>query len=334
MNPVNVLILSAGRRVELVNCFRNAARELNIEGNVLAVDCSRTAPALYFADRGIMLPRIKSGDYIEAIIDICNKENVSLIVPTIDTELLLLADERDRIESETSARLLVSDKEIIRICRNKIKTQEFLEKNGFLMPRLLSEDEISPENDSLSFPLFVKPIDGSSSIDAFKVNNKEELFTYLKLIDNPIVQEYVAGEEYTVDAFLDFDSNLISVVPRVRIATRSGEISKGRIVKDREIIEDVTKLMKVLKPIGHITIQCKKTEKGVEYIEINPRFGGGAPMSIKAGADSCKNLYRLMQGEKLEYNEDYKENVTFLRFDSCIMLNENMEPQDDTDSYI
>ncbi len=334
MNPVNVLILSAGRRVELVNCFRNAARELNIEGNVLAVDCSRTAPALYFADRGIMLPRIKSGDYIEAIIDICNKENVGLIVPTIDTELLLLADERDRIESETSARLLVSDKEIIRICRNKIKTQEFLEKNGFLMPRLLSEDEISPENDGLSFPLFVKPIDGSSSIDAFKVNNKEELFTYLKLIDNPIVQEYVAGEEYTVDAFLDFDSNLISVVPRVRIATRSGEISKGRIVKDREIIEDVTKLMKVLKPIGHITIQCKKTEKGVEYIEINPRFGGGAPMSIKAGADSCKNLYRLMQGEKLEYNEDYKENVTFLRFDSCIMLNENMEPQDDTDSYI
>lgn len=328
MEPINVLILSAGRRVELVNCFIKARDELGLEGNVLAVDCSRTAPALYFADRGIMLPRIKSGDYTEAIIDICIKEKVSLIVPTIDTELLLLADERDRIEAESGARLLVSDKEIIRICRNKIRTQTFMEENGFLMPRLLSDEEIKDPDSKLSFPLFVKPIDGSSSIDAFRVETREELLTYLTLIDKPIVQEYIAGEEYTVDVFLDFDANIISIVPRIRIATRSGEISKGKIVKDREIIEDVTRLMKILKPIGHITVQCKKTEKGVAYIEINPRFGGGAPMSIKAGADSCKNLYRLMMGEKLSYNEDYRENVTFLRFDSCIMLNEEGLPEE------
>ena len=332
MDPINVLILSAGRRVELVNCFRSAAKELGIEGNVLAVDCSRTAPALYFADRGIMLPRIKSGDYVEAIIDICKKEHVTLIVPTIDTELLLLSEHKARIEKQTGSRLLISDMEIIRICRNKLVTQKFMEENGFLMPRLLEAGELA--SNDLPFPLFMKPIDGSSSIDAFKVKNREELDTYSKLIRQPIVQEYIAGEEYTVDVFLDFDSNIISVVPRVRIATRSGEISKGRIVKDREIIADVTRLMKVLKPVGHITVQCKKTEKGVSYIEINPRFGGGAPMSIKAGADSCKNLYRLLRGETLSYNEDYRENVTFLRFDSCIMLNEDMEPEDEESSSV
>lgn len=332
MDPINVLILSAGRRVELVNCFRSAAKELGIEGNVLAVDCSRTAPALYFADRGIMLPRIKSGDYVEAIIDICKKEHVTLIVPTIDTELLLLSEQKERIEKQTGSKLLISDIEIIKTCRNKIITQEFMEKNGFLMPRLLSPKEL--ESDDLTFPLFIKPIDGSSSINAYKVRNREELDTYSKLIKQPIVQEYVAGEEYTVDVFLDFDSNIITVVPRVRIATRSGEISKGHIVKDREIIEDVTRLMTVLKPVGHITVQCKKTEKGVSYIEINPRFGGGAPMSIKAGADSCKNLYRLLRGEKLTYNEDYRENVTFLRFDSCIMLNEDMVPEDEESSSV
>ncbi|MFT3982475.1 MAG: ATP-grasp domain-containing protein [Lachnospiraceae bacterium] len=332
MEPINVLILSAGRRVELVNCFRSAAKELGIEGNVLAVDCSRTAPALYFADRGIMLPRIKSGDYVEAIIDICIKEQVTLIVPTIDTELLLLSEQKDRIEKQTGSRLLISDMEIIKICRNKLVTQKFMEENGFLMPRLFEVEELASED--LPFPLFMKPIDGSSSIDAFKVNNREELNTYRKLIRKPIVQEYIAGEEYTVDVFLDFNSNIISVVPRVRIATRSGEISKGRIVKDREIIADVTRLMKVLKPVGHITVQCKKTEKGISYIEINPRFGGGAPMSIKAGADSCKNLYRLLRGETLSYNEDYRENVTFLRFDSCIMLNEDMEPEDEESSSV
>ncbi len=331
MNPINVLILSAGRRVELVNCFRAAATKLGIEGNVLAVDCSRTAPALYFADRGIMLPRIKSGDYVEAIIDICKKEQVTLVVPTIDTELLLLAEQKDRIERLTGAKLLVSDIEIIKICRNKLVTQKFMEENGFLMPKLFMAEELM--NDDLPFPLFMKPIDGSSSIDAFKVNNREELDTYIKLIKEPIVQEYIAGEEYTVDVFLDFESTIISVVPRVRIATRSGEISKGKIVKDREIITDVTRLMKVLKPVGHITVQCKKTDRGIAYIEINPRFGGGAPMSIKAGADSCENLYRLMRGEKLSYNEKYRENVTFLRFDSCIMLNEDMEPEHEESSH-
>lgn len=326
MKPINVLILSAGRRVELVNCFKHAARELGVNGSVLAVDCSQTAPALYFADKGIMLPRIKSGDYVEAIIDICKKEAVSLIVPTIDTELLLLAEQKERIEREAGTRVLVSDIEMIKICRNKVVTQRFMEENGFLMPSMITKEQLS-EPQKLHFPLFMKPVDGSSSIDAFKAHDERELRTYLQMIDRPIIQEYLEGEEYTVDAFLDFDSHIISIVPRVRIATRSGEISKGRIVKDREIIEDVKRLLNVLKPIGHITIQCKKTGRGVAYIEINPRFGGGAPMSIMAGADSCSNLYRLLLGENLAYNEDYRADVTFLRFDSCIMLDEQMRPE-------
>lgn len=326
MKPINVLILSAGRRVELVNCFKHAAKELDIIGSVLAVDCSQTAPALYFADKGIMLPRIKSGDYVEAIIDICKKEAVSLIVPTIDTELLLLAEQKERIEREAGTRVLVSDIEMIKICRNKVVTQRFMEENGFLMPSMITKEQLS-EPQKLRFPLFMKPVDGSSSIDAFKAHDERELKTYLQMIDQPIIQEYLEGEEYTVDAFLDFESHIISIVPRVRIATRSGEISKGRIVKDREIIEDVKRLLSVLKPIGHITIQCKKTERGVAYIEINPRFGGGAPMSIMAGADSCSNLYRLLLGENLAYNEDYRADVTFLRFDSCIMLDEQMRPE-------
>lgn len=326
MKPINVLILSAGRRVELVNCFKHAAKELDIIGSVLAVDCSQTAPALYFADKGIMLPRIKSGDYVEAIIDICKKEAVSLIVPTIDTELLLLAEQKERIEREAGTRVLVSDIEMIKICRNKVVTQRFMEENGFLMPSMITKEQLS-EPQKLRFPLFMKPVDGSSSIDAFKAHDERELKTYLQMIDQPIIQEYLEGEEYTVDAFLDFESHIISIVPRVRIATRSGEISKGRIVKDREIIEDVKRLLGVLKPIGHITIQCKKTERGVAYIEINPRFGGGAPMSIMAGADSCSNLYRLLLGENLAYNEDYRADVTFLRFDSCIMLDEQMRPE-------
>lgn len=323
MKAINVLILSAGRRVELVQSFQKAAKTLNIKSNVVAGDCSETAPAIYFADRKAILPRINEDNYIEEIINVCKREDIKLVIPTIDTDLLLLSEERDRIESESGAVVLISSTEVISICRDKIITQKFLEENGFKIPKMYSEEEL--DSGELEFPLFIKPKSGSSSINTFKVNNIEELATYRSLIKEPIVQDFMEGKEFTVDVFLDFDGNLITVVPRLRMATRSGEISKGRIIKDREIIEDIKRLVEVLKPIGHITVQLMKTNKGIEYIEINPRFGGGAPMSIQSGADSCENLYRLLMGENLEYNENYRDNIMFFRFDNSICVDENLE---------
>ncbi len=318
----NILILSAGRRVELVQSFQRAARKLNIKSNIVAGDCSNTAPAIYFADKYYIMPRISEPTYIDYIIDVCNKENIALVVPTIDTDLLLLSEKKSYIESKTKSRVLISSEEVVKICRDKTKTQKFLEDNNFKVPRMYTSEELKGD---IEFPLFIKPKSGSSSINAFKVNNKKELSIYMDIIQDPIVQEFIEGEEYTVDVFLDFEGNVITIVPRLRIATRGGEISKGKIIKDREIINDIKRLMKVLKPIGHITVQLMKTQRGIEYIEINPRFGGGAPMSIQSGADSCENLYRLMMGEKLEYNENYRENIMFLRFDKSICLDENME---------
>ena len=323
MKEINILILSAGRRVELVQCFQRAAKKLNINSMIVAGDCSDTAPALYFADRTYKLPRIDDPNYIQSIIDACNQENISLVVPTIDTDLLLLAEKKSLIEKKTNAKVLISDTNVISICRDKINTQKFLEENNFGIPKMYKDEELL-KND-IQFPLFIKPKSGSSSINTFKVNNLNELNIYKSIIEDPIVQDFMEGEEFTVDVFLDFKSNVITAVPRLRLATRSGEISKGKIVKDRTVIEDVIRLMNVLKPIGHITVQLMKTKKGIEYIEINPRFGGGAPMSIQSGADSCENLFRLLIGQQLKYNENYRDNLMFLRFDRSICLDEGMD---------
>ena len=222
MTEYNILILSAGRRVELVQSFQKAAKRLNLKSNVVAGDCSETAPAIYFADRKAILPRIDEVNYIDEIINVCKREGIRLVIPTIDTDLLLLSEERERIESESGAVVLISSTEVISICRDKINTQKFLEENGFKIPKMYSEEEL--DSGELEFPLFIKPKSGSSSINTFKVNNIEELATYKSLIKEPIVQDFMEGKEFTVDVFLDFDGNLITVVPRLRIATRSGEI--------------------------------------------------------------------------------------------------------------
>ncbi len=323
MGSINVLILSAGRRVELVKCFKNARDRLGIKGIVAAGDASELAPALYYADEKVIFPRIDSGRYVEAVIEACKRFKADLCVPTIDTELLLLSEERERIEKETGCRVLICDKRVISICRDKRNTQRFMEENGFLMPHLYTEEELS--RGEVSFPLFIKPVDGSSSIDTYRADNENELRSALARVKDPMVQDYMEGEEYTIDVFLDFDSNIISIVPRIRLAVRSGEIAKGRIVKDAAIEADVKRLMEILRPTGHITIQLRKTQRGLEYIEINPRFGGGAPMSIMAGADSCEYLYRLLRGEKSIQNCGYRDGLTFLRFDACVALDENGE---------
>lgn len=321
---INVLILSAGRRVELVKCFQAARDRLKLKGSVVAADCSELAPALYFADERRIVPRISENDaYIRFIIEICEECKIKLVVPTIDTELILLSERKKEIEEKTGARVLISDQNVINICRNKTNTQSFLEEHHFGVPRMITDEEI--QDGKVVYPVFIKPLDGSSSINAYRADTREELDAFREMIENYIIQDYMEGTEYTVDAFLDFESRLISVVPRIRIATRSGEIAKGKIVRDKEIIDSVTRLLGILKPIGHITVQCMRTKKGIEYIEVNPRFGGGAPMSIMAGADSCENLYRLLRGEKLSFQDGYRDNITFLRFDSSIMLNEDME---------
>lgn len=323
MNDINILILSAGRRVELVKRFIKAKEKLRIKGNVVAVDISDTAPAMYFADKYYLIPRIDSDEYINSVIDVCKKEEISLIIPTIDTELLKLSENRNRIEKETSAKILLSRDEVIRVCRDKKNTQRFFEENGFGVPEMISNEDI--KNGNYTFPLFIKPLDGSSSINTFKLTNKEELDFFIKYIKKPMIQKFITGEEYSVDVFCDFESKPITIVPRRRIATRGGEIAKGQILRDCEIINDVKRMLDILKPIGHITIQLMKTEKGIEYIEINPRFGGGAPMSIDAGADSCENIYHLLMGESLCYNENYKDKALFVRFDSSIMINKDKE---------
>lgn len=317
---INVLILSAGRRVELVKLFKESRDKLEIKGKVVTVDISDTAPAMYFSDASEIIPRINESGYIDALIGVCKKYAINLIVPTIDTELKIIATEKQRIENETGAKINISSPECVEICGDKIKTAEFFRKNGFGVPYTYSEEELDDKKYTL--PLFVKPKDGSSSINTFKVTSDEQLAFFRSYVKDPIVQECVTGKEYTIDAFIDFDGDIISIVPRIRIAVRSGEILKGQIDMNTSIIKDAEKLIKALNPIGHITIQGFLGEDGLmRYIEINPRFGGGAPMSIRAGANTCEWLYRIMAGEKIDpKGVKITDKAVYVRFDDSVRV--------------
>lgn len=302
-----VLLLSAGRRVELVKCFKKHMR-------VLAADISPTAPALYFADKRFLIPRIGEDGYPESIRKIISEERVDLVVPTIDTELTVLYRNKAFLEA-AGCKVMVDA--CAETCCDKALFAVFAEQNGLPVPRTYTYTEALAEG---AYPYFIKPSFGSSSIGVFKVKNERELRFFNEYVQNPIIQEALAGAEYTVDALFDFAGELIAAVPRIRLSTRGGEILKGRVHKNGEVIDAVRQLASVMRPQGMITVQGILTEEGFKIIEVNPRFGGGAPIGILAGADFCRMLKDILCGEKLEYTEDYDE-ITVARFDDSIRVN-------------
>ena len=318
MEQLRILFTSVGRRVELMQEFRRAARELHIPLRIYGADITKSAPALLFCDHAVEVCRIRDEAYIPMLLQICQREKIHALIPTIDTDLLILAQNKEKFLS-IGTRVIVSDEDKVRLCRDKRYTADYFRSLGLNSP--LPVDDY--RHYAGGFPAFIKPKDGSSSISAYKVNDAEELAAYAAQVPDYIVQPYIQGVEYTVDVFCDFDGAPIYITPRIRHAVRAGEVLKTEIVNDPTIIREVEILLADYKPCGAITVQLIRQEETGEdyYIEINPRFGGGAPCSIKAGADSAGALLRLLGGEKLSFaGNAAAEHAVYSRYDqsACI----------------
>lgn len=313
---MRILFTSVGRRVELIQAFRDAAVNMKIDLKIYGADISDSAPALMFCDHVELVPRIEDESYIPTLREICRSNEIDLIVPTIDTDLLKLAENK---ETFGSTRVLISKAAKIKICRDKRKTYAYFKSIGLSSPKPVD----NWENYSFDFPAFIKPKDGSSSVLAYKVNNIMELKAYAEQIPDYIIQPFIKGTEYTVDVLCDFHGNPIFITPRIRLAVRSGEVLKTKISQDSRIIHEVKQLLEDYKPCGPVTIQLIREEvSGIDYyIEINPRFGGGAPLTIKSGADSAKAIMRLILGETVEYmTEAAEDGAVYSRFDQSIRV--------------
>jgi carbamoylphosphate synthase large subunit len=319
----NILFTSAGRRVELVQQFIKARNEYSKSSRIVSADMNSLAPALYFADAFYTVPAIKDPQYIPKLLEICEKEKIRLIIPTIDTELHKLSSNRHLFNS-IGTDVLVSSIETLIISENKLNTFRFFKSLNLKTPE--SYGQGMPHRGS--FPSFIKPISGSSSINTFKVNNEKELEFFEDYIGDYLIQEFIDGEEYTIDVFCDFEGNPIFITPRIRLAVRSGEVLKTQIKHDEQLEMQVIKIISKLKPNGPLTIQAikNKIDDQFYFIEINARFGGGSPLSMKAGANSAYALFTLLKGERKDFKLNAaKDRLVFLRFDQSIILKQKAE---------
>ncbi len=315
----NILITSAGRRVSLVKAFQKELQTLEKNAKVYCTDLQpELSSACVVSDGSFQVLRVTHEDYIEQLLDICVENGIRLIIPTIDTELKVLAENRTKF-SEKNIEILVSDLDIVQKCRDKRLIHSFFDEINFKRAKEFDKNEIT-------YPIFVKPSDGSRSVGIHLLHSASELTD--EIANNPknMFLEYFPQtdyDEFTVDIYCNKNSEVISITPRQRIFVRDGEVNKA-CTRKNEIVSFVKEKFKQVKGMrGCITLQVFKHKQKDEIIgiEINPRFGGGYPLSYLAGANFPKWIIQeyIQNKEVTTYFEEWKDNLLMLRYDAEVL---------------
>ena len=319
MKKVNVLITAASRRVPLVRAFRNAVEKFG-RGRVVTTDMNPMSPALYFGHKHHIVPLTTDRHYIPIIEGICDAEDISLIIPTIDDELPIFGRSLARFE-RAGIEVAVSSEHTSNICNDKYQTYLFCRANGIKAP----VTRLAPDVDfrRLRYPLVVKPRFGRGGVNVFSVNNEAQLRSFLDYVPDPIVQDHLPGTEFTVDVLCDFNGLVLSIVPRERLVIRAGVSDKGITRRHIEVMAFAKGIAEKLEIIGPANIQCKWDGEDVSLIEVNPRFSGGIPLTIAAGADFPGWLVQLKGGlQLLPQLGKFRDGLAMMSFEESIFATE------------
>lgn len=310
---MNILITSVGIRGYLIKYLRKALKN---KGKIFAADCNRYAPALYDADNYFILPNVLEKNYINELFKICLTNDIKGIISINDIELPILAHFKNKF-LEKDIKLIVSNPKVIDICYDKYSTYRFFKENNFPFPKtFISLDEALMEikAKTIKFPLLVKPRKGSASLGIKKVFNIKELQNGFDEKGNVIIQEFFQGDEYGIDVFCNSNLLPVSIFAKRKIAMRAGETDKAITVYDIKMIEFIDSLIRKLGLYGPGDVDLFKCGNKYIVIDINPRFGGGYPLSHAVGAVFPEKVIKLINEEQLQPDLiRYPDNVLMMK---------------------
>lgn len=317
---MNILILSAGTRDKVVQFFKN---ELHGEGRVIATDCSNLAPAVYEADKFCLVPRINVSGYMDGILDICRQEGVDAVLSLIDPELSMVADNAGRFK-EMGVTPIISDKALVDKCFNKFEMAREFEKHGLktaLCYLSIEEFNKARKEGKIDYPVFVKPVCGSASLHINKVTSDKELEGLFSMYDDLMIQEYMDGQEYGADVYIDMLSGkCTSIFIKKKIKMRAGETDKSVSVHIPELFEKISSFVESEGFRGIIDIDIFEVNGEYYFSEINPRFGGGYPHAYACGVNVPAQIINNLKGNKNPVSiGDYRDGIVMMKYNEIMI---------------
>ncbi|SDK22961.1 ATP-grasp domain-containing protein [Sediminibacillus albus] len=317
---MNILLTSGARRIDFIGFFQQALKDAGTLGNVIVADPDYNAPSLQVADRSYVIPHQTDDKYTEKILNICEENEIEMLIPLNDWEVPKLAENKPEFD-RLGVKLFVPDYEVVKKVRDKGNYENLLGKLGLKAPKTYftsEEVEEAVKKKESNFPFIVKPRNGSASIGIEIVNDMEELKSAYKLAvhkieesplrfdteitaeDNVIIQEVIDGEKYSLDIVNDLEGNFLTSLARKQLAMRGGDVDRTIISHEPAIIDLGRTIGEKLKHKGYLNTDVFYDGKDYYVIDINPRFGGGYAFSHAAGADIPAAFIALSEGKTMK----------------------------------
>lgn len=340
---MNILFTCAGRRNYLIRYFKEIIGD---SGNTIAVDNDATAPALTAADIAITIPPVFDVGYLDTLVNIIKDYQVDLVIPLNDLELPIMAANKEKLEAY-GARVMISHPDVIDLGADKWKTYNFLEDLKIQTPKTfigIDDALMALEEETIDFPMIMKPRWGFGSIGIEEVATVQELRLAYKLLsvkvnntlmastgsdtlkNQIIIQEKICGEEYGIDILNDFDGNYHGAYVRKKLSMRAGETDKAMTVIDNRFTKLAEKIANTTKHIGNMDCDFFLKDGEIYFLEMNPRFGGGYPFTHEAGVNIPGMYIEWLDGntDVSKYN-NYRPNCVFSKCDSIVKVGKSKQ---------
>ncbi|HSS50011.1 MAG TPA: ATP-grasp domain-containing protein [Thermoanaerobaculia bacterium] len=277
---MRVLVTAAGSGpgVAIVKAVRDSA---GFDSFVLAVDMSSRAAGLYLAHERAIVPGAGDPGYPGRLLELSRQHGIEMIIPIFDTETPVLARERERFEN-AGIHVAVNPLDCVLRANDKMESFRLCEAAGIPQPGRFPHPGDAAAG---SYPIVGKPLQGVGGKGMLRLDGPGELPTRL----DPaafIWQEWVEGQEFSIDTFGDPDSATFVAVPRLRRIVKAGQMVDGETLADPELIEFARTTCRAFGAQDVCCVQVIRNRAGrLAFVEINPRYGTGVSLSIHAGID-------------------------------------------------
>ncbi len=267
-------------------------RALQARGHrVVGVDSDPDAVGLALADESHVVPRGDDPHFLAALLRVITVSSAQAMICTVAEEYAALSGATEYLD-EAGVRTLMPSAAAVATCLDKWAFHQAMTGAGLPVPATgLGKAEGVPG------PWIVKPRFGRGSRDVHVVPNPTRLRTALASTPQPLVQTQLTGREFTADVLVDGSGAVLAVCPRWRLETKGGISTKGETFADDEVVNVVSLVIKATGLVGPANVQGFVAEDGgVTIHEVNPRFSGGLPLTLHAGADIVTEYLREIVG--------------------------------------
>lgn len=327
---MRLLLSCIGRRGYIAHYFRP---HLGPEGFLVGTSNSHWTPGFSACDRRILMPDIRSSRYLPCLLELCRSERIDALLSFFDPDVDALSRSRAAIEDAGVTPILPSAS-VSRISFDKSRTPRFLAEIGLRSAETwldIRSAERAIARGELKFPVVVKPRFGFGSRDLFVARTPPELSAFYHYAPDMMIQRWLPGSEYHLDVLNDLDGRVLAVVPKRKTAMRAGETDQAVTVADPTLLALGERLGTELGRLGHVgplDVDVFVHEGEPFVLELNPRFGGGYPLSHLAGADFPGLLVAMLRGERPEARiGDFQPDVVMMK-DHAVLGGKRTEFED------